>query len=464
MDDKNRHLSESEILEITKKAMHKTFGDFGLDQTYNPNNKGGLGGFVEENVFKYRANNDDNPDFIDAGIELKVTPLKQNKNGTISSKERLVLNTINYKEEGSKDFKTSSFYRKNKRLLIWFYLYSKGIHPSNFEITDYNLFEFEHSLEAKVIERDWNIIHNKIVKGKAHEISESDTEFLAACTKGADSKELTDQFIASAPKAKRRAYSFKGSYMTYVYRNYVHSIAPYTPSISEDEWMKNPLEEIYKERMSVFHGLTQQQLCRKVHVNYNPKYKSLNFAIAKGMLGIRRGNQTPEMEIAGITLRTITIDKNGYPTEGMPFNNFEFEELINTPWDESYIREDFVDLKMMIFVFREIDGVISFDRVHFWNCPNSIVDGPVQQMHEQCASMVREGTAFYFNKKDEVIDKFPKEKRGNNGVCHVRPHARRGADKYHLPTPDRETGITEYTKQSFWFNKEFVQKILEEKI
>lgn len=106
--------------------------------------------------------------------------------------------------------------------------------------------------------------------------------------------------------------------------------------------------------------------------------------------------------------------------QGMPFNNFEFEELINTPWDESYIREDFVDLKMMIFVFREIDGVITFERVHFWNCPNSIVDGPVQEMHEQCASMVRNGTAFTYNSRRKVIDKFPKEKRGNNGITYNR--------------------------------------------
>lgn len=463
MDDKNRHLSEPEIIAITEKAMHKTFGDYGLDESHNLNNKGGLGGFVEENIFKYKANNDDNPDFIDAGLELKVTPLKRNLDGSISSKERLVLNVINYKEEATKDYKTSSFYRKNKRLLLWFYLYSKGVHPANFEITDWDIFEFENSLEAKVIERDWNIIHNKIVKGRAHEISESDTEFLAACTKGAKGTDTVEQYKSSIP-AKPRAYSFKGSYMTYVYRHYVHNSAPYSPSVSEDEWMKNPLEEIYKEKMSVLHGMAQRELCRKFHVNYNSKNKSLNFAIAKGMLGITRGKQTPEMEIAGITLRTITIDSNGYPTEAMPFNNFEFEELINTPWDESYIREDFADLKMMIFVFREADGLITFDRVQFWNCPNSVVDGPVKKMHEDCAKMVREGTAFYFNNRGKVIDKFPKDKRDSNGVCHVRPHARRGADKYNLPVPDKETGINEYTKQSFWFNKEFVQKILEEKV
>ena len=194
MNDKNRHLSEKEILDITKKSMHKTFGDFGLDETYNGRNKGGLGGFVEEYIFGYKANSDDNPDFIDAGIELKVTPIKKNQDGSISSKERLVLNMINYKAEALATFKTSSFYKKNRRLLIWFYLYSLGVHPANFEITDYDLFEFENSLQYKIIERDWNVIHSKIVSGKAHEISESDTEFLAACTKGADSKVLTEQY------------------------------------------------------------------------------------------------------------------------------------------------------------------------------------------------------------------------------------------------------------------------------
>ncbi len=462
MDDKNRHLTEEEILEITKKAMHKTFGDFGLDQSYNGRNKGGLGGFVEEHVFGYAANSDDNPDFIDAGIELKVTPVKLNQNGTYSSKERLVLNMINYKNEAIATFKTSSFFKKNRRLLIWFYLYSMGVHPSNFEITDYDLFEFENSLQYKVIERDWNIIHKKIVSGKAHEISESDTEFLAACTKGADSKALTEQY-GTTIKAKPRAYSFKSSFMTYLYRNLIHNIAPYSPLISEDEWMKNPLEEIYKEKMSVFHGMTQKQLCRKFAVS--SKAKQLNFMLAQRMLGITgKKKSTPEMEVAGIIFRTITVDKNGRPTESMPFKSFEFEELINTPWDESYIREDFVDLKMMIFVFNEIDGVISFDKIVFWNAPNSIVDGTIKDMHEKCADMVRNGEAFYFDDKGKIKDRFPKEDRDSNKVCHVRPHARVGADHYILPVADKETGITSYTKQSFWFNKDFIEKILKETI
>lgn len=90
--------------------------------------------------------------------------------------------------------------------------------------------------------------------------------------------------------------------------------------------------------------------------------KQLNFMTAQRMLGISgKKKATTEMEIAGIIFRTITVDKNGRPTEAMPFKSFEFEELINIPWEESSIREDFVDLKLMLFVFKEIDGVISFE-------------------------------------------------------------------------------------------------------
>ena len=462
MDDKNRHLTEGEILSISQKAIHKTFSDFGMDLTYKNNNKGGLGGFVEEHVFEYPPNSDDNPDFIDAGIELKVTPIRENKDGTFSAKERLVLNLINYKKEAGATFKTSSFYHKNKRLLLWFYLWTQGVHPKNYEITNTDLFEFEKSPEAKIIERDWNIIHNKIVNGKAHEISESDTEFLAACTKGTNSKDVTEQY-GSDIKAKRRAYSFKSSFMTYIYRTYIHGLAPYLSTVSDDEWTKKPLEEIYKEKLAKYKGLTQKELCARLLVNYNPKHKSLNFAIAKAMLGIDKGNQTPEMEIAGITMRTITVDKNGRPTESMPFSYFEFEELINTSWEESSIREDFADLKLMIIAFKEVDGIITFDNVYFWNCPNKIVDGPIKKMHEKCAEMVRNGTAFYLSKTGKVLDKFPKESRNSNGVCHVRPKARDGSDHYKLPVPDKKTKITSYTKQSFWFNKDFVEKILKGK-
>ena len=58
-------------------------------------NKGKIGQIVEEAVFEMNINSRPFPDIENLGIELKTTPFKRNKNGTISAKERLVLTIIN---------------------------------------------------------------------------------------------------------------------------------------------------------------------------------------------------------------------------------------------------------------------------------------------------------------------------------------------------------------------------------
>ena len=57
-----------------------------------------------------------------------------------------------------------------------------------------------------IIENDWKIIHDKIKAGKAHELSEGDTLYLAACTKGTDGESVTSQYGTDV-KAKTRAFS-----------------------------------------------------------------------------------------------------------------------------------------------------------------------------------------------------------------------------------------------------------------
>lgn len=465
MDDKNRHLSEEEILEITKKCMNKTFGDLGLT-TVDTKNKGGLGGFVEENVFEYAANSDDNPDFIDAGIELKVTPLKKNENGQIVSKERLVLNMINYVEEGDKTFETSSFYRKNKRLLIWFYLYLKGKNPIDYQITNYDLFEFEKSLEYKVIKKDWEIIHKKIASGKADKISESDTTFLSACRKGSKSSKPRKQFKDLGPDALPRAYSFKNGYMTRLYRRIIHEMGPYVSFISEDEWMKNPLEEVYKEKFSIYKGMAIQDLRHKFYVTTNAKDHL--YILTLKMMGVdNKKETTQELADTGIKIKTVHLRNNGTPHESMSFPAFDFSELLNTTWEESEIRDMFVDWKLMFVIFQDDEnGVCRFDRVEFWNIPNSLVDKEIKQLYEKCVEIVKSGNVVqsYDPIKDEAVDNFPKEskQRDGNGVCHVRPHGLKRIDTFDLPVPDKLTGWTKYSKQCFWFNKLFIKKIIKE--
>ena len=73
-------------------------------------NKASFGYAIEEGAFNYQRNSKSEADFRNENIELKVTPYKRNKNGSFSSKERLVLNIINYMEEYKKTFEESSLW------------------------------------------------------------------------------------------------------------------------------------------------------------------------------------------------------------------------------------------------------------------------------------------------------------------------------------------------------------------
>ena len=57
-------------------------------------NKGHLGQLIEKGFFGYENNNESLPDFCEAGVELKLTPFKKNKNNTYSAKERLIITMI----------------------------------------------------------------------------------------------------------------------------------------------------------------------------------------------------------------------------------------------------------------------------------------------------------------------------------------------------------------------------------
>lgn len=93
----------------------------------NKKRKGGLGELIEERFFHYQTNNDARPDFDKAGVELKVTPYKQNKNGTLVAKERLILTMIDYFSVVDETFENSHMWQKARLILLVYYLYQQEI-------------------------------------------------------------------------------------------------------------------------------------------------------------------------------------------------------------------------------------------------------------------------------------------------------------------------------------------------
>ena len=180
--------------------------------------KGAIGTVIEESWFEYTPNSESEPDFPEAGVELKVTPYLRGRNG-IRAKERLVCNIINYMEEYDRTFMTSAFWHKCNTMLLMSYEHLTDKPKGDYHIDAAVLFSFPEE-DLIIIEHDWQVIIEKVRSGRAHEISEGDTMYLAACTKGANASSVRPQPFSSMP-AKQRAYSLKSSYMTQILNKYM---------------------------------------------------------------------------------------------------------------------------------------------------------------------------------------------------------------------------------------------------
>ena len=103
--------------------------------------------------------------------------------------------------------------------MLW-YLWEPNKDSKDFKITHEKLLELAKNEDLEQIEEDWNLIIKKIRDGKTHEISEADTMYLGACSKGANANSVRQQPFSDIP-AMQRAFCFKNSYMTQLVRKYI---------------------------------------------------------------------------------------------------------------------------------------------------------------------------------------------------------------------------------------------------
>ena len=178
-------------------------------------NKGRFGQKIEKYYFKYDINSSSKADFP-CGLELKATPLKFLKNGNLTPKERLVCNIINYLEIVNESWESSSFLDKNSDTLLIRYIdpMDKNVMQIDYKIHDVFIHNIlENQTDCAQFEEDWNVIVDKIRAGKAHLLSESDTKYLGACTKGSTAAASLRKQPFSNELARQRAFSFKTQYM-----------------------------------------------------------------------------------------------------------------------------------------------------------------------------------------------------------------------------------------------------------
>ncbi len=438
-DDSPSYVAESDFL--------SEYGALHEDSNY----KGGLGTLIEERYFHYKANSDSNPDFSEAGVELKVSPYKMGKDGSFVAKERLILTMIDYFTIVNEEFETSHMWHKSKLILLIYYLFTKDVVSRLKYRIDYVRLFTPPEQDLKIIIHDFYLIRDKIKAGKAHELSEGDTLYLGAATKAQTSADRRKQPF-SDELAKPRAFSFKNSYMTYVLNNYIIPGKNTYETILNDD-VTDSFEDYVVKKINAYRGKTTEDLCTEFDIHYDRRPKNLEAMIAYRILGIK-GNRAEEFEKANIAVKTIRVGKNNKIKESMSFPTFRFKELIQEEWEDStfgnYLRE--TRFLFVVYKFGENDE-LRLRGCQFWNIPYLDLEIQVKSVWERTKKVLLDGLQVTMV-NGVRNNNFPKA--SENPVCHVRPHAQNAMDTYELPDG------RQYPKQCFWLNNSYIYSQLNE--
>lgn len=441
-----KYSTKESILERAQEAIGIPLKD--IDKTGRlSTGKGAIGTVIEESLYGYKPNSESEPDFPEAGVELKVTPYERKKDGSIRAKERLVCNIINYMEEYNKTFNTSSFWHKCNTMLLMSYEHIRGIPKGDFKIDKAILFSFPEE-DLIIIENDWKTIMDKVRNGMAHLISEGDTLYLAACTKGANASSVRKQPFSDIP-AKQRAYSLKSSYMTQIINRFIFGNEECESIIKDVSHLSNSTFENYVlSKLKPYEGWSERHL--RDYFKVQTTAKNVNEILLAKMLGVKgKIASTEEFQKAGIVPKTIRVELSGKIKENMSFPTFDFIELSKETWEESKLYNYLAPTKFLFVIFQKNDfDEYVFKRVKFWNIPVDDLD-EVKKVWERTVKIINEGVIL---KKTPTGMKNNLPKRSENRVAHVRPHGKDGNDK--LPLPDGRW----MTKQCFWLNNTYIEE------
>lgn len=451
---------KNSVIEYAKKLKGKSLREVCepsiLEHTYS--GKGIFGQLLEKFYFGYEPNSEAEADFAQIGMELKSSPLKQLKNREYRSKERLVLNIINYFNVVNQKFENSDFIKKNACILLIFYLYQAGYDILDLIIKLVDEWSFP-STDLEIIKKDWETITKKIVDGKAHELSEGDTFYLGACTKGVNASSVRKQPFSEIP-AIQRAYSFKQGYVNHIIASIANEpteiYGKLIPSVALAK--RQTIEEIVISKFKPFYGKTEEEILKKLDLNLNRKAKSFYANLTKAILGISLDKEIEEFEKAEIIVKTVRLKENNLPKEDISFPTFKYEELVNEDWENSDFK-DILEHKFLFVFFQFEDEKLVLRKVKFWNMPYSDLL-EVEKVWTKTQQIVAKGEIVKEiktdkNGKEVRFTNFPSKK--NSSISHVRPHAKETSDTYHLPKMDKLTKENEYTKHCFWLNNSYVR-------
>lgn len=481
-----------EVLEHGIKAKNKKIREIVSGNSINtfeqsPHNKGWIGNSIEKDYFELPNNNEKRADFDNLNLELKVTPIIKNRVGW-SSKERLILNIINYHDEVTRTFNNASFLEKSRRIMVLLYLYESEIKAPNFRIKDAFILDFDELSEKDklIIEQDWNIIIRTIEEGNAHLLSDSLTTYLGATTKGAKTEANSTSQPNSKEMSHRRAFSYKTKFMTQVVRNKLgKSNNPESLITDSKELLTKSFDEIILSKFTPFIGKTKKELGKKFGIKIPEKDdKASTNLISKKMLDIK-GNidEAEEFFKASIAVKSVVITESKSLDQHFKLNihvpdDFKPSEFVKEEWEESILRNYLTDNKFLILIYKKKGKELIFKGAKIWFVPLIDIDKKIKNTWLLNQHIFKVGIELTYKKwGDEYRVYNNLIKPTIDSVVHLRPNADRreyfnlNSNSFKLPTSSRwvdrpegmknELGTKYMTRQEWWLNMQYMYKVVE---
>ena len=475
MEDKT-YENREHLFEHTARLLNLYLERFAQNKEDLARDKGAIGVIVQRDWYGLKRDSRPVADFDNLGIELKVTPYIKKKNNQYQAKERLRCSEINYnKEVLINSFEESHFFQKMKESLILFYEYRKDIPKTQWCISEAALLSFIQQdnrtkklintieipdKDKAVIKHDWEKIREKILNGRAHELSEGDTYYLGAATHGQTSADRTTQPY-STELAKRRAFVLKQSYMTVLLQQYVlgHSVKHESILTNSNGLIDDTISQRIEPYLGMSETVIQSQLSKTSEINalkikkMDSKAKN-KFAMYTSMiLGLKNDlADTEEFLKANILVKTIRVSKTNTVVENLPIVGIRFDEILQEEtWEESKFYSELMR-KYFFIVYKEYPDGYHLERTVMWNMPHSDLEkaGEVWAIMKNLIS--NPSLIKLEETKKGVSNNFPKSSQSE--VAHVRSKARDGKDRAQL------NDGRWVTKQAFWLNNHYIQNIV----
>jgi DNA mismatch repair endonuclease MutH len=443
--------TEDAILERAKRLVGKPIGDF---VTSNESFSEGLGrnkgryGLLVERYFNIEPNSAPEPDFRGAGIELKSVPLiRRPGRGGLRAKERTSVTMIDYHELAKERWATASVRPKIAHILFIFFEHIPDRRLKEFPVRAVKLWKPDEVL-SQDLQGDWHAVHQKVINGLAHEISEGDGRVLGAATKGANASKTVTQPYSSI-RAKSRAWALKPSLTSAIYdRMAGGGLLHGSISLQNQLGLSvgDDFEAAVIRRLHVLAGLRFAEVAERLGARITAS-KGAAHTIVRRALGIVDDKaRLKEFEDRGIVIKTVPLSPEGKTYEAMSFPYFKYAEYADEEWEDSEFLS-YIQRLLVVPVMRAERKTALADRVlgraFFWSPARADLQ-TIEAEWTCIRNLIRVGKA----------DRLPSY--SETEFIHARPHGRDSDDT------DEDPLLGPLPKYSLWLNPTYTTRIVSE--